>query len=167
MFVFFLLQMLNPLNVRPSRTLITVDQLDSFMPDDEVLKPIPDKKFFIAMDFNTVENPRFHDNRYYPLKTMMNKHGQGIHVQHMLSPQLNHISFKLPSSPPLSQSSHNTEVRNFSFLNSQFLYFFFFISKRLISVVKILGKKFSCEYLNRIYIFQLYIEYIIFINLMN
>ena len=103
--------MLNPLNVGPSRNFITVDQLDSFIPDDDVLKPIPDQKFYIAMDFNMVENPRFHDNRYYPLKTMMEKHGQGIHGQHMLSPQLNHISFKMPSSPPLSQRSQYIEVR--------------------------------------------------------
>lgn len=107
---FFNQQMLNPLNIGPSRGFITVDQLDSFIPDDDVLKPIPDKKFYVAMDFNMVENPRYNDKRYYPLNTMMNRHGHGTHGQHMMSPQLNHITFKLPSSPPLSQHSKQTEV---------------------------------------------------------
>lgn len=102
--------MLNPLNIGPSRGFITVDQLDSILPDDDVLKPIPDRKFYLAMDFNMVENPRFNDHRYYSLNTMMNRHGHGEHAQHMLSPQINHISFKMPSSPPLSQSSKYMEV---------------------------------------------------------
>ncbi|VDI01894.1 Hypothetical predicted protein [Mytilus galloprovincialis] len=103
--------MLNPLNIGPSRGFITVDQLDSLVPDDDVLKPVPDKKFYIAMDFNMVENPYFQNSKYYSLNTMMNRHGHGKHSMHMLSPQLNHISFMVPPSPPLTQ--HSTIVDDF------------------------------------------------------
>lgn len=102
--------MLNPLNIGPSRGFITVDQLDSLVPDDDVLKPVPDKKFYIAMDFNMVENPYFQNSKYYSLNTMMNRHGHGKHSMHMLSPQLNHISFMVPPSPPLTQHSSIVDV---------------------------------------------------------
>ncbi|XP_070173598.1 uncharacterized protein [Littorina saxatilis] len=86
---------LNPFNHRGNKHLLPVTKLTSLAPNDVTLtQEVPDKRFYIGMDFYYVDNPRFHNPRFYPTA------GSKILQD---SPQMNHISLLLPSSPPLSQ----------------------------------------------------------------
>ena len=59
-------------------------------------KTIPDKRFYIAMDYSKIDNYLFHDAAYYPIyETTRNKH--------LYMPQLNHVTNKLPPAPLLTQ----------------------------------------------------------------
>ncbi|KAJ8303182.1 hypothetical protein KUTeg_019578 [Tegillarca granosa] len=99
---------LNPLNQGPGDERITVAQLNSALPNDVSLLPVPNKRFYLALDFNLVQNYRFHDPNYYPLSNMISEgHGMhGVHAHHMFTPQINHITYYKPPSPPLSQFKH-------------------------------------------------------------
>merc|ERR1712071_586613 len=56
----------------------------------------PDHKFFLGYDFNAVNSWEFHDKDHYPIF--------GVQKDHQLfTPQINHMSLRLPSSPLLSQ----------------------------------------------------------------
>lgn len=77
-------------------------------PDDvtdalPTLKPIPDKKFYLAMDFNKIDNYHFHDEAYYPISALERP-------DHLYLPQINHISSVLPHVPPLTQLEEISEV---------------------------------------------------------
>lgn len=93
---------LNPYNSGRSGKLVTVDELEALTPNDISLKTFPDKRFYLAMDFNMVENYRFHDPEYYPLSSQMGAAG-GHHAHHLFTPQINRITFMSPPSPALSQ----------------------------------------------------------------
>ncbi|XP_069112423.1 uncharacterized protein [Argopecten irradians] len=94
---------LNPFNAEMNADgVLTVADLVSTEPNDISLKPIPDRQFYLAMDFNMVENYRFHDPNYYSLASQMNS-GGGHHAHHLFTPQINGITFINPPSPPLSQ----------------------------------------------------------------
>ena len=96
-------QNLNPTGDKhPSRNEINIADLESALPKDIVLKPIPDRLYYLAMDFNMVENHRFHDPDFYPLDTT-DIDVNSAHVHHMTTPQINHISWVSPSAPPLTQ----------------------------------------------------------------
>ncbi|XP_052228206.1 uncharacterized protein LOC127842632 [Dreissena polymorpha] len=73
-----------------------------------LLKEIPDKKVYLAMDFNSIDNYHFHDESYYPLATVQK-------AFKLLSPQMNHISMVLPHAPPLSQLK---DIPDTSFCNA-------------------------------------------------
>ncbi|OWF48064.1 laccase-7-like isoform X2 [Mizuhopecten yessoensis] len=94
---------LNPFNEEMNGdAMITVADLLSTEPNDISLKPIPDRQFYLAMDFNMVENYRFHDPEYYSLSSQMGAVG-GHHAHHLFTPQINGITYINPPSPPLSQ----------------------------------------------------------------
>lgn len=99
----FILQTLNPLNARATDTLVSVNLLNSTEPDDDSLKQVPDKRFYLAMDFNQVDNFHFHHPGLYPLKSV-------IQGKHLYSPQINHISFSSTAVPPLTQMKDIDEV---------------------------------------------------------
>ena len=119
----FILQKLNPWNKRGTDDLIAVSELThkpSFNPADVMtdfpaLRETPDKKFYLAMDFNKIDNYHFHDVTYYPIAAVERP-------DHLYLPQMNHISTVLPYAPPLSQLGDITEVRRLvlSYAHSQF-----------------------------------------------
>ena len=79
----------------------------------------PDRKFFLAYDFNAVDNWLYHDPEHYPIFggedfVLYNNINQSINMGHAFlilvekhqryfTPQVNRISLRMPSSPPLSQ----------------------------------------------------------------
>ncbi|XP_060081291.1 uncharacterized protein LOC132560644 [Ylistrum balloti] len=94
---------LNPFNEEMnSDGVITVADLLSTEPNDISLKSIPDRQFYLGMDFNLVENYRFHDPDFYSLSSQM-RAGVGHHAHHLFTPQINGITYINPPSPPLSQ----------------------------------------------------------------
>jgi hypothetical protein len=93
---------LNPWNKKGTDDLIPVSQLESKFDDDAAFKQIPDKKFYLAMDFNKIDSLRFHDPTYYPIPALSTKP--------LYSPQINHISSILPPAPLLSQSDDIPDV---------------------------------------------------------
>ncbi|KAL4230719.1 Mco1p [Mactra antiquata] len=94
----------NPWNKKGTSELIPVAKLKSFsdVKDNPALKTNPDKKFYLAMDFNKIDNYHFHDVTYYPISALERP-------DHLYLPQINHVSNVLPSSPPLSQMSDLNE----------------------------------------------------------
>ncbi|KAK3593693.1 hypothetical protein CHS0354_013589 [Potamilus streckersoni] len=95
---------LNSINITGSNKSITVAAMKPFKPHtkdilDEI-KRAPDHKFFIAVDFNKVNNYNYLDKDYYPLSLMLNGgHGN----THLMAMQMNHITFIFPDAPPLTQ----------------------------------------------------------------
>lgn len=69
----------------------------------KALKEVPDKKFYLAMDFNDVSNYHFHPESLYPISEV----NESMRVY---LPQINHVSLALPPSPPLTQYSDLNEV---------------------------------------------------------
>ncbi|KAL8596343.1 hypothetical protein ACOMHN_067034 [Nucella lapillus] len=102
---------LNPWNEKATNMLIPVEYLNSTDPDalsndDDTLKEIPDKKFFVAMEFNKVDNFHYDMPGLYPLSDL--PPGKQLY-----SPQLNHISFLIPSVPLLTQFDEVDEEKQF------------------------------------------------------
>ena len=64
--------------------------------NDGVLTSVPDKKFYLGMDFIKVDNFKFNNPDFYPLSFVERS-------KHVYSPQINRISSHRPPSPPLSQ----------------------------------------------------------------
>ncbi|KAK3597474.1 hypothetical protein CHS0354_041893 [Potamilus streckersoni] len=87
---------LNPWNQKGTEELIQITDLDSLVEDDAALKDKPDKKFYIYMDFNKIDNYHFQDKTYYPLSAVEK-------AKHLYMPQMNRISTILPPTPPLTQ----------------------------------------------------------------
>ena len=84
----------------PKVTTVGVEKLVSSQPsapDDPIAKEKPDKKFFLAFDFNKVDSLVYNHPKLYPLKY------DAPADTDMFLPQVNHITFRLPSAPPLSQ----------------------------------------------------------------
>ncbi|XP_046548487.1 laccase-1-like isoform X1 [Haliotis rubra] len=89
-------KLLNPWNKKGTPDLTPVAWLNTTLADPPHFKQVPDKKFYIAMDFNKIDNYVFHHKEFYPLAAVnLNKR--------LYLPQLNHISNVQPPSPPLSQ----------------------------------------------------------------
>lgn len=87
---------LNPWNMKGTEELIPVTELVSLLTNQTALKKVPDKQYYLAMDFNKIDNYLFQDPTYYPLHAVEQ-------TKHVYMPQINHVSLKLPPSPPLSQ----------------------------------------------------------------
>jgi len=102
-------QKLNAFNAKATDTLISVDLLNSTDPDDDALKEVADMKLYLAMDFNKIDNFRFSVPGLKPMSAVMST-AMSIDDKHMamFSPQINHISFKLPPMPPFTRD--NQEV---------------------------------------------------------
>ncbi|XP_012286272.1 laccase-4 isoform X2 [Orussus abietinus] len=78
-------------------TVISVPLLDSLDPDDESNTRKPDYQFYISYDFYDKDNPDFHRKNLYGFHQVKDKR------QRLFTPQLNHITLKLPPYPLLSQ----------------------------------------------------------------
>lgn len=90
---------LNPWNRKGDEIFIPVTNLTTLEDaSSPALKETPDKKYYLAMDFNKIDNYHFHDMTYYPISAIEKP-------LHLYLPQMNHVSLMLPSSPPLSQLS--------------------------------------------------------------
>ncbi|XP_012944262.1 laccase-1 [Aplysia californica] len=87
---------LNPWNSKGTDTLVEVSRMISTDPDDDTMTSEPDRKIYLAMDFNKIDNDRFNKPGLYPFSAVAKN-------KHLYSPQINHITSVLPSSPPLSQ----------------------------------------------------------------
>ncbi|KAL3859684.1 hypothetical protein ACJMK2_009892 [Sinanodonta woodiana] len=66
------------------------------------LRRAPDHKFYLAMDFNRVNNHHYLHKDFYPLNHMITRH-HGDHANHLMAMQINHLSYSAPSTPPLTQ----------------------------------------------------------------
>nr|XP_022908342.1 laccase-4-like [Onthophagus taurus]XP_022908343.1 laccase-4-like [Onthophagus taurus] len=79
--------------------IISIPQLKSLNEPDLSLKPIPDFQYFVSYDFYKIDNPHFHKNGLYGFNEVTNN------LNKVLTPQLNHITMKMPSTP-LLQNRH-------------------------------------------------------------
>ncbi|XP_045202845.2 uncharacterized protein LOC123556306 [Mercenaria mercenaria] len=89
-------KLLNPLNKKANDTYIPVVNLKSLVAGGDALKAVPDKKFYLAMDFNKVDNYYYQHETYYPISATK----QSLQTY---MPQINRVSLTLPHSPPLYQ----------------------------------------------------------------
>ncbi|XP_022087951.1 laccase-like isoform X2 [Acanthaster planci] len=87
----------NPFNQEASETAIAIPQLNATEPDDGTSVAQADVIHYLGMDFYKVNNYHFHEPVNYPIEDVSRTH-------HLYSPQLNHLSFAFPPSPPLTQS---------------------------------------------------------------
>ncbi|KAI5644658.1 multicopper oxidase domain-containing protein [Phthorimaea operculella] len=74
---------------------ISVAEMKSIAGYDESLKPHADYQFYISYDFYPKNNSHFHRSPYYGYYQVPEK------ANRLYTPQLNHISMKMPSSPLL------------------------------------------------------------------
>ncbi|XP_072946321.1 uncharacterized protein [Epargyreus clarus] len=74
---------------------ISVAEMRSLEGYDESLKEIADYQFYVAYDFYAKNNSHFHKSPYYGYYQVPEKDNR------LYTPQLNHISMKMPSSPLL------------------------------------------------------------------
>lgn len=78
---------------------LVIPELDAIVDDDESLKEEPDLRFYLSYDFYEIDNPHYHRLPFYGFHQVPSK------LQRLLTPQLNHISLRLPPFPLLSQHS--------------------------------------------------------------
>ncbi|XP_066994423.2 uncharacterized protein [Anabrus simplex] len=96
-------QQVNSLNVGTGTDFSTViPELDAIEEDDESLKPEPDMQLYISYDFYAIDNPHYHRFPHYGFKKVPDNNRK------LYTPQLNHISMKLPSFPMLSERDRLT-----------------------------------------------------------
>ncbi|XP_053980315.1 uncharacterized protein LOC128877215 [Hylaeus volcanicus] len=75
---------------------VSIPLLKAMDENDESNTLEPDYQFYVSYDFYKKDNPHFHRSRLYGFNQVKN-------TKRVLTPQLNHISMKLPSIPLLSQ----------------------------------------------------------------
>ncbi|XP_075986047.1 uncharacterized protein LOC142983100 [Anticarsia gemmatalis] len=75
---------------------ISVAEMRSIEGYDDSLKEVADYQFYVAYDFYAKNNSHFHRSPYYGYYQVPHK------LNRLYTPQLNHISMKLPSSPLLT-----------------------------------------------------------------
>ncbi|KAL1465394.1 hypothetical protein WDU94_004972 [Cyamophila willieti] len=95
---------LNPLNTPSKQTKSTlISELSAIdAPVHDIrLKEQPDLKYFISYDFYGIDNPHFHLSNMYGFHEV--KNSRDNHTQQVRTPQLNHLSFRFPTFPLLSQ----------------------------------------------------------------
>uniref|UniRef100_A0A8D8WL32 Laccase-2 n=1 Tax=Cacopsylla melanoneura TaxID=428564 RepID=A0A8D8WL32_9HEMI len=95
---------LNPLNTPSNQsksTLITELSAVDAPVNDIRLRDHADLKYFISYDFYGIDNPHFHLSNMYGFHEV--KNSRDNHTQQVRTPQLNHLSFRFPSFPLLSQ----------------------------------------------------------------
>ncbi|GFN91551.1 multicopper oxidase [Plakobranchus ocellatus] len=90
--------LLNPWNTKGTDKQVEITRMRAEVPDgnDGIMTSVPDKKFYLGMDFKKVDNLKFNHPDFYPLAYVERS-------KHLYSPQVNRISSILPGSPPLSQ----------------------------------------------------------------
>ncbi|XP_041365213.1 laccase-2-like [Gigantopelta aegis] len=87
---------LSPYNTNGPATSRHVVEMTSLHPDDVTLKATPDKKFYLRVDFNRINNYNYHSPELYPLENVTS-------AMELLTNQINYISSILPPSPLLTQ----------------------------------------------------------------
>lgn len=121
------LKVLNPVNVAPGdKENITVAELKALTPSTTSdWRREPDRKFYLSYDFNPINSWHFHDPEHYPIFGGKFGFGRNFLVSgvcrpsgvslirnfiiaaeknhRLYTPQINHISLRMPPSPPLSQ----------------------------------------------------------------
>ncbi|XP_032682635.1 laccase-1-like isoform X2 [Odontomachus brunneus] len=80
-----------------SNNSISMPLLNAMDPDDESNTREPDYQFYISYDFYGKDNPSFHRKNLYGFHQVRDR------TQRLFTPQLNHISMKLPSFPLLPE----------------------------------------------------------------
>ena len=122
---------------------------------DKGLKATADKKFYLSMDFQKIDNLRLNDPELYPLAAIDNK-------MHIYSPQINHISSRLPSSPLLSQYEDVAQVEItiivfYKHMTHMYNLCKFTLSKQLLSLVLVekLSFIYNMERIHNIYVIML------------
>ncbi|XP_067668418.1 uncharacterized protein [Haliotis asinina] len=90
-------KLLNPLNDKGSPERMPVSLLNATLADPVDLKEKPDKKFYLTVDFNKIDNHRFHHELYYPMSATESD---------LPMPQANNINNKEPPAPLLTQYHH-------------------------------------------------------------
>nr|XP_053647273.1 uncharacterized protein LOC128698890 [Cherax quadricarinatus] len=91
------IQVVNPLNSDGvAEEEVTMVELNSFKPS--VLEEQVDKKFYLALNFNLVDNLLFFNPDLYSVNEVSD-------IWQAPTPQINNITFRFPLSPPLSQPS--------------------------------------------------------------
>lgn len=73
---------------------VTNDEITSFY--DKILNTTNVKRFYLAMEFNKINNPEFNDERSYSLNAMSNAGRNSL-----FTPQINNISLSVPNTPIL------------------------------------------------------------------
>ncbi|XP_066951999.1 LOW QUALITY PROTEIN: uncharacterized protein [Macrobrachium rosenbergii] len=85
---------LNPLNSVDGEDQLIMTDVDAL--ESYTVLPDVDKKFYLAFDFNQINNTCLFNPELYPFN--------GVdEIWHANTPQINDISFAFPASPPLSQ----------------------------------------------------------------
>ena len=97
--------------------------------DARLQKKEADKKFYIGMSYELVNNPEFNSQLFYPVETVepvvrwqflfiffhkqtySNKNKSIIQKYRYYMPQLNHISMHMPSAPLLYQTDDIHDVK--------------------------------------------------------
>ncbi|XP_068624063.1 uncharacterized protein [Battus philenor] len=90
---------------------ISVAEMKSLMGYDDSLKEVADYQFYIAYDFYAKNNSHFHRSPYYGYYQVPNTSNR------LYTPQLNHISMKMPSSPLLIDRPSPDNFCNASSIN--------------------------------------------------
>ncbi|XP_015589578.1 L-ascorbate oxidase isoform X2 [Cephus cinctus] len=80
-----------------TNTSVSMPLLAAMDPNDESNTREPDQQFYISYDFYNKDNPHFHRKNLYGF------HQVHDNQQRLFTPQLNHITMKLPPFPLLSQ----------------------------------------------------------------
>jgi len=90
----------NPLNSGSHDGVLTMADMESLVSagssQDLALLPLTDKQFYLGFDFHKINNTHLYNPELYPY----DKVSGDFQIN---TPQLNDISFRFPSSPPLSQ----------------------------------------------------------------
>ncbi|XP_022095252.1 L-ascorbate oxidase-like [Acanthaster planci] len=93
---------LNPVNQEPSETVMNVNQLVALEKKDEAPLENVYRTVYLGLDFEGVNNPIYNHPDYYPSHAVSRRHWT-------FSSQINHVSFKPPAVPPLTQHSDINE----------------------------------------------------------
>ncbi|XP_076174595.1 uncharacterized protein LOC143150301 [Ptiloglossa arizonensis] len=83
---------------------VSVPLLKAMDDNDESTTSEPDYQFYVSYDFYKKDNPHFHRSKLYGFHQVKN-------TKRVLTPQLNHISMLLPSTPLLPQRDTVDESR--------------------------------------------------------
>jgi len=94
----------NPLNSGSGTDVLTMADLEGLEPEGTVPDPslalLTDKQFYLGFDFHQINNTHLYNPDLYPYNGVSE-------AWKINTPQLNSISFRFPSSPPLSQPDDN------------------------------------------------------------
>lgn len=91
-----------------------MSRLISLRDNDGALSKIPNKTIYMSMDFNKIDNYRFHDPLLYPISAVERS-------KHLYLPQINNLSMILPPAPPLTQFKDIPQVHTWIFNKSDLI----------------------------------------------